>query len=55
VSDLTFEHRRIALRYVIGAMIMKALKFIGADLVAAASVFALCWAAFATSRLLLGA
>ena len=33
---------------------MKALKFISADLLAAASVFALCWAAFATGKLLLG-
>jgi len=53
-TDLGFERRRIGLRYVIGAMTMKALKFVGADLLAAASVFALCWATFATGRLLLG-
>jgi hypothetical protein len=35
-------------------MTMKALKFVGADLLAAVSLFALCWAAFATGRLLLG-
>jgi len=32
---------------------VKALKIIGADLLAAASVLAACWAAFATGRLIL--
>jgi hypothetical protein len=35
-------------------MAMKALSFIGADLVAAVSVLALCWAVFATCRLIFG-
>jgi hypothetical protein len=30
---------------------MRALKFIGADALAVASVFAICWAVFATGRL----
>jgi|AmaraimetFIIA100_FD_contig_41_11895941_length_704_multi_4_in_0_out_0_1 hypothetical protein len=34
---------------------MKALRFIGIDLVAAASMLALCWAVFAAGRLFLGA
>ena len=33
---------------------MKTLRFLGADLLAAASLLALCWAVFATGKLILG-
>ena len=36
-----------------GVLTMRALKLIGADAFAVASVFAVCWAVFATGRLVL--